>query len=181
MAAEPAMTDAQLTDLLLTPAEVGTGWTADTSSSGGTSSAPSCLKGVGGDSVADAEASYANGETAFAFEGLGAQATDDDAKSSWEEVTNALDTCTDLTMTQSGQTVSGTITANGEADFGDGAKSYTMTFTAEGMTLGIDLIVAYVGDVDLVVMYGTTGTAQSGTVDAMATAAIDKISSAQSD
>jgi len=120
------MTDSELSALLLTPDEVGSGWTASTSSSSGDSMpTPSCLKGVqgAGKTVADADGSYANGDTISAYEGLGAQASTDQAKSSWESVTAALDDCTDVTINSGGDTVSGSITSNGAPDIGDAARA----------------------------------------------------------
>ncbi len=82
------MTDAELSALLLTPEELGTGWTVDPSSSG-SSQAPSCLQNLGDDgpkSVADAEIQFQNGETVFAAENLGAQASEADAEAAWTKV-----------------------------------------------------------------------------------------------
>src|SRR5690606_11466159 len=96
MEAEAPMTDAQLSEMLLTASEVGTGWMpeVDDGSEGG-GSRPSCLQSLkGSTSVAEAEATFVNGETAFAGEKLGAQESDEAAEASYEEVTTALDGCT---------------------------------------------------------------------------------------
>ena len=171
------MTDEALAAVLLTPEDLGAGWTLDTSSSDG-GSAPSCLREVpdsGPHAVAQADGEYVNGDAVFARESIGTQASVADAEASWKVVTDALDGCSDVSSTSKGQPVTGTITSNGTADVGDGSKSYTMAFTIQGAPLTIDVVVAHAGQVDMLVMYGAVGAPAPGAAHDMAVQALEKI------
>jgi len=172
------MTEASLTGVLLTPTELGAGWTADTSSSSDSGPTPSCLQTIGSDTQVgeiDADASYTNGPTVFAGESLGAQTSAEVARSSYDEVTAALDSCTDLTITSDGQTITGTISPSGTTNYGDVSRSYSMNFDVQGVPLGFEIIVAQVGDTDMLVMYGAIGPARTGAAGSMADLAIKKL------
>ncbi len=71
--------------------------------------------------------------------------------------------------------MTGTITPNGEGDVGDGSKSYTMAFTVQGLPLTIDIVVAHIGDIDMLVMYGALGDTTPGAVESMVDQAVQKI------
>jgi hypothetical protein len=172
------MTTAQLQSVLLAPSDLGADWTADTTSSDSSSTTPSCMKGLtgsGSSSGASVEASYKSGETVFAYEGLGAPGSESDAQSAYAKVTSALDGCQDLTFSSDGQPVPATISSTGSAGVGDQSAGYTMAFTASGIPVTLDLVVAQVGSVDVIVMYGWAGNSAAGTVGQLATKAIDKI------
>jgi hypothetical protein len=176
----PALTTAQLQSMLLTPTDLGTTWTEDTSSTDNSSTSPSCMKGLtgsGSSAGATAEAQYKSGETVFAYEGLGAAGSASEAQTAYQKVTTALDGCKDLTFTSDGQPVPATISSTGSAGVGDQSAGYTMAFTASGIPVTLDLVVAQVGSVDLIVMYGYAGGTPAGNVTQLATAAVDKVNS----
>ena len=179
--AVPALTTAQLQPLLLSASDLGTTWTEDTSSSGSSSTSPSCLKSLtsaDGGSGASVQAQFKSGETVFAYEGLGAVGGVSGAQDAYEQVTAALDSCQDLTFSSGGQPVSATINPTGSAGVGDQSAGYTMAFTASGVPVTLDLVVAQVGAVDVIVMYGYAGNTAAGNVGQLATAAVNKVQTA---
>ncbi len=179
--AAPALTNADLQPMLLTASDLGADWTEDSSSSGSSSTSPSCLKsltsseGSGGASV---EAQFKSGETVFAYEGLGAVGGESGAQAAYEQVTAALDSCQDLTFSSDGQPVAATINPTGPAGVGDQSQGYSMAFTASGIPVTLDLVVAQVGAVDVIVMYGYAANTAAGNVGQLATAAVNKVQTA---
>jgi len=175
----PALTTAQLQPLLLSASDLGTTWTEDTSSSGSSSTSPSCLKSLtsaDGGSGASVQAQFKSGETVFAYEGLGsAPGGEAGAATAYAQVTAALDSCQDLTFTSDGQPVAATINPTGSAGVGTQSAGYTMAFTASGVPVTLDLVVAQVGSVDVIVMYGYAGATAGGNVGQLATAAVNKV------
>jgi hypothetical protein len=176
--AVPALTTAELQPLVLTASDLGTDWVSDTSSSSNSSTSPSCLKSLtsaDGGAGASVEAQFKSGETVFAYEGLGSAPGAAAAATAYEQVTSALDSCQDLTFSSDGTPVSATINSTGSAGVGDQSAGYSMAFTASGVPVTLDLVVAQVGSVDMIVMYGYAGATAGGNVNQLATAAVKKV------
>ena len=178
------LTPEQLEDMLLTEAEMGTGWTAETYSSDGSGGSDSgsdlsCLEDAAAGSDLDgteAHANYMQGDTVFAYEGLGAMPSEAKAREGYEAIAHAFDACTDVSFIADGETILGTITSTGSVDVGTRGKGYTMSFSVQGVPVVLDVIVTYVDNVDVVTFYGGIGDPDPDAVQSMTTAVVEKVS-----
>jgi hypothetical protein len=145
---------------LLTAADLPTGWSADTSADNGTGT-PSCLKTVKTKTKApvDAAASFIRGYGVPALdENMGYYRDRATASHIIAEAITALDKCKHLSLDDGQETVTGSIGAMSFPQVGDQSKAWSAVFTAEGLNLGFDIVIAQKGKELVLIGYGDLGT-----------------------
>ena len=169
-------TAASMAALLLTTAEVGPGWTATPSSGAGSGdSLPACLKGLTSISPdrPTAEQEWEQASGAFFDESL-EFAGADKISAEFVAATALFDGCKDLTLDVQGVTLKGTISPV-PLTAGDQSAGYELTFTANGITLVMDLGIVAVNGYELSTAVGAIGTADRATFGDLTAKAVAKI------
>jgi hypothetical protein len=137
-----AISNGQLKAKALSLSDFPTGWSAHTSSRGGGSTWGGC--------VTRAKKLSPRGDTkanvAFADHGTPTLVTETlaagpDIKSAYEEINRIFSACKHLSITSRGLTIHGTVGAMSFPKVGTSSNAYRMTFTAEGVTVGADIVV----------------------------------------
>jgi hypothetical protein len=145
--ASPTAAAADPTSSLLALSDLPTGWAIDNSDSGGDgddSDEPSCLAGLDKSITAEGQA-----QIQFQFDGsipelsqaIGTFGSSAAASTAFKAGSASLDSCTDLSFTTGGQTIQGTIAPLSFEKIGDQAKAWAMTFAANGISVGFDIVV----------------------------------------
>ena len=168
-------TAASMRPLLLTTAEVGPGWTASAPSDTSADSLPSCLKGLTSISPdrPGAEQEWEQPSGAFFDESM-EFAGADTISSEFAAATALFDGCKDLTLDVQGVTLTGTI-APVPLTAGDQSAGYELTFTANGITLVMDLGIVAVNGYELSTGVGSVGAADHATFADLTAKAVAKI------
>jgi hypothetical protein len=165
---------------LLTVAELPAGWSIDNSNSGGDkTSTPSCLRRPLDSELhanAKADASFVRGSD-FPWLNQGIAYFGDDATASAKLSTIAaiLNGCKDLSYTSDGHKVTGSMGVMSFPNFGDHSQAWDMTLTAEGTTVGFDLVLMQKGAELEQLFYGDLGWLDVTELQTLAESAADKM------
>jgi hypothetical protein len=164
---------------LLTVAELPAGWSIDNSNSGGdNTSTPSCLQWLDSElhANAKADASFVKGSD-FPWLNQGIAYVGDDATASAKLSTIAaiLNGCTDLSYTSDGHKVTGSMGVMSFPNFGDQSQAWDMTLTAEGTTVGFDLVLMQKGAELEQLFYGDLDPPDLYELQTLAKSAADKM------
>jgi hypothetical protein len=160
---------------LLTIEEMPAGWRIDNSSSNGGLGGTKCLAGLD-------KANKTPGQAEVSFEdGAGLPSVGEVIGSgkklarTFSEISTRLAGCKTLKLKENGATYQGTIGALSFPTIGSKSSAFQITFTIEGVTAGIDLVVfdtaSYVG----ALIYGNIGTPEISQVEAFAHLAFAKL------
>jgi hypothetical protein len=137
-----AFSDGQLKTKALSLSNFPTGWSVRNSSRDGGSTWGGCF--------ARAKKLSPRGDTkanvAFADRGTPTEVTETlaagpDIKTAYEEINRIFSACKHLSITSRGLTIEGTVGALSFPKVGTSSNAYGMTFTAEGVTVGADIVV----------------------------------------
>jgi hypothetical protein len=137
-----------LSNELLSVNQMPTGWSVDNSSSGG-GSGVGCLskilepKGVKQTSNASVEFDD-NGNTPLVSEKL---ATFSNAQTAFTKVVATLNSCKRVSGTSGGEKATGSIGQMSFPHYGDESAAYSLSLSAQGTTLGDDLLIVREGKV----------------------------------
>jgi hypothetical protein len=168
-----AVSSAQLKAKALSLSNFPTGWSVDNSSSSGTSNI-SCLKGLQSSFKHEVKASVrstdgnfpALQETIETGPGVSARLTKFEA---------ALGSCTGISGTSGGQTITGSVGAMSFPTVGNRSSAYAITLQIQGITVGADVVVFQTGKVIGEVVYEDVGTPDAGQRQAFVTEAVNKV------
>jgi hypothetical protein len=168
---------AQLRAKALTLSDMPSGWSVDNSSSGGLSNATGCLSKLQSQSkpskgIVQAKADYTDGNAPALEETLLAGSA---AAKHYAALIKVLNSCKTVSFNASGTEVTGSAGAMSFPTVGTASSAYAFTFSAKGITLGLDVIVFRVGSIAGDLAYFDLGSPDADTVQAFATAAVDKI------
>jgi len=173
-----APTEAQLNQLVLTAAQVGSGWTASPIDDGGSSALPACLSELEGSSQngPQGQGQFDQADGGYFFESVG-YAGPDTIATEFANVKSTLDGCHDVSIQTSGTTVTGTMQPVA-LTAGDMSAGYQLTFTgAAGQTLNMYVGVVGVNGYELSTAVGSMTGADPSTFDALTAQAVAKIKS----
>jgi hypothetical protein len=159
LVASPAggLTKGQLRSKLLSLSDLPAGWTVATASSGGGSAVSGgCLAGVkkAPKSEEKVTASFVNGQFPQLNEAL---LTGRSATVAYNRLNRVLARCKHFTVSSDGQTLTATVGAMSLPTVGDESNAYGVTFSFEGISGGVDLVLFKVGSIAGVVEYIDTG------------------------
>jgi hypothetical protein len=179
---------AHLRSELLTVRDLPAGWaisdkSASTANDASSSDEPSCFKSIdddqdpgAGELHAKAEFHYGHGvplllEDTFQDPRVSATAL-------YALVTKLFSACKDLSITDKGKKITGTIGVASPPRVGDQSSAYALTFPIDGLTLGIDLLIARKGDAVMLLLYGGLGKPMASDLEPFAAKAVDRITPA---
>jgi hypothetical protein len=168
-------TEAELTSMLLTAADMGEGWIVAPSDD---DSEPGCLTSLTDDGTipgpkVETQFTYtAPNAEAFVFEGLAYAGSD--SASVFAAVTEALDTCTEVSTTAGGpQSMEPTTFPS----YGEDSAAWTATFDANGQSITVLLVAALQDDVIVLAMGGQSpGTMEPSAMEPVVEGAVTKVS-----
>lgn len=133
---------------LLTVSDLPIGWAVDNSSSSGSNDQPSCLKQATpvAHAVTHAGVAFTMGSTfPRIFETIGRFADAATAETEFVALSQVLDSCTDVSGTSGGTRFTGTIGSMSFPTIASGSKAWAMTFQAQGISFGFDLVLFHKG------------------------------------
>lgn len=140
---KPPSTAADPTSQLLSISDFPTGWAIDNSPDTNDSSTPACL--------ATLKTSFApakRASVAFQYgtsvpklaQSIGTYPTSAAATASFGRGSTILDGCTEISITSEGKTITGSIGALSFPTIGDQSKAWSLVFSTNGVTLGLDVV-----------------------------------------
>jgi hypothetical protein len=163
---------------LLTVADLPAGWSIGNSNGGDNTSAPSCVQRFDSElhTNVKADASFVKGSDFPVFaQSIGYFGSNATARSKFSAGAEIYNACTDVSFTSDGQKVTGSMAAMSFPKFGDQSQAWDMTFTVEGTTLVLDLVLMQKGAELEQVSYGDFGTPDLNELRTWAKSAADKM------
>jgi hypothetical protein len=176
---EPTLTVADVRNQLLSVSELPAGWSVDNSDdSGDDSPAPGCLDGVSKYLKAEhdvrAEADFTQGGEGFPAlsEQIGVFT---DASASFTAVTAKANSCTTFDFTSDGTKIHATMGQMSFPTLGDQSSAWSMTASAEGLTLDADIVIGTVGNEMFEFIYEDLGDTDTAFLERWAKTGVAKI------
>ena len=164
-------TRAQLRAELLSTAELPAGWTLDSTSSSGSTSVCGVTKVLRPKVKADVAFSYA-GKLPELGEGL---ATVPNGSQAFARANHALGTCSTITIHNGGETLHGRLARLQFPALAPHSAAYAATFSVQGQTLTLDLVVAAKPHSMFLLDYADIGPTNTATLQHYATQALAKV------
>jgi hypothetical protein len=171
-----AVTPEQLKAKVLSVSDMPSGWSVDHSTS---VSAPSngCLTRIMGIShvakgLAAAQVTYTEGISPTLQETL---VSGRGATHRYNTYNGILNDCRRVSGDFGGTELTGTVGAMSLQTVGDSSRAFAINLAAQGVTVGIDIVLFRVGQVDGDLVYEHPGPPATSTVQTLATIAVDKI------
>jgi hypothetical protein len=146
---------------LLTVSDLPTGWAVDNSSDSGGGTAPPCVKNLKSklDTTDHAEADFVKGTDVPVFnQQLGDYGTSAEALARYRTSTRILDGCRDFSFTSDGHKFTGSIGQLSFSKLGQNSDAWQIVLSAEGLTLGLDVVLVQKGTELALFLYGDFGT-----------------------
>lgn len=167
------LTTSQLHSKALSLSNMPAGWAVDNSSSGGGISS-GCLAGLKRPPGTDTKVSvaYKDGQLPEFLELL---ASGKRALPAYKELSHVLARCRRFTASGNGQTYNYTVGAMSFPQVGNDSSAYSITFSVQGVSGAIYLVLFQVGSIVGAVGYGDIGRPDTSQFQAFVTEAIDKI------
>ena len=170
-----AVTKSQIATKALSLSNMPTGWSEDNSGGGSISNIGGCLKGLQAikkraKGIVRASVGYQDGTVPFLLEVIEAGPG---STARYRKFNAILTGCKAFSFAAAGIKVTGTVGAMSFPKVGDSSSAYSMNVTAQGQTLGIDLVFFRVGQFDGLLEYGDISP-DPNIVHAFATEAVDK-------
>jgi len=164
---------------LLTLSDMPTGWSVDNSTTSGESE-PACLKPLKDHTGSDASATVSFNGNANGIPGIKEDLAHfpGGAAAALARFDAAISSCKTLTVTDAGQSYSGTIGAMSFPQIGDESHAYQASFDVKGFNLALDLIIARRGDTAMSLTYEDLGSPDLTQVQQFATTAMGRVTSA---
>jgi len=170
-----------LTSQLFTVSELPAGWAVDNSAANSsTDTTPPCLASVKAkvEPALKADADFVKGTDFPALsQHIGDFGTSAAASSTFAAMTSTLDRCTDVSFTSEGTKITGSIGQMSFAKLGDRSEAWQMVLSAQGQTVGIDLVLVQRNRELELLLYGELGSPDVGEFTALASKAVAKLPS----
>ena len=162
---------------LLTVADLPSVWSIDNSSSDGNADRPPCLQRLDSEvpTHEKAVASFVKGSSGFLDEGIAYFGDNATASGEFSTFAATYNGCTDMSFTSDGTKVTGSIGPMSFPNFGDQSQAWALTLTAEGTTLGVDLVLMQKGAELAELFYGDFGWLDVTELQTLAKSAADKM------
>jgi hypothetical protein len=166
---------------LLTVSELPTGWALDNSAANNTNdTTPPCLAAVKAkvEPAAKADQDFVKGTDFPALsQHIGDFGSSSAASSPFSDMTSTLDGCRDVSFTSEGTKITGSIGQMSFAKLGDRSEAWQMVLSAQGQTVGIDLVLVQRNRELELLLYGELGSPDVGQFTALASKAVAKLPS----
>jgi hypothetical protein len=171
-----AVSQAQLKSKALSLSDMPTGWSVDNSSSGGTSNLGGCLKnlqalGRPAKGIARVQVKYTDQTVPSLQETL---ESGKGAAKRYEKYLSILNGCKSISITSGTTQFTGSVGAMSFPTIGNSSSAFAINLTADGVSVGIDLILFRVGQIDGDMVYEDYSP-DTSVVQSFATNAVDKI------
>lgn len=173
-----AQPNGQLKSQLLTVDDLPTGWSVDSSGKDSSEGAPECLRDLKDVMETDehADAEFVKGDQFPSLsQGMGRFADKNAAVQAFTQGSALTDRCTDISFTSDGVKVTGTIGAMSLPPFGERSRAWRITLSAQGITLGMFVLMAQKGAEVQVLAYGNLGSPDVDEFTELAKRATDKM------
>jgi len=157
--ATPQPNDPSVAAHLLAVADLPAGWTASMATNTG-SSAPSCLSQAPDPTTGQPQARIvlANQSAFVAVEEQAVQLASGGGTAAYEQLTQTLQGCSNLTISVKGQQLPATIAPAEVTTVGDATSAFTMTVSSANQTASLQIALIRVGDTVVMLIYSQSGT-----------------------
>ena len=165
---------------LFTVSELPTGWAVDNSANSSTDTTPPCLASVKTkvEPANKADQDFVKGTDFPALsQHIGDFGSSAAASGTFADLTSTLDGCKDVSFTSDGTKITGSIGQMSFARLGDRSEAWQMVLSAQGQTVGIDLVLVQRNRELELLLYGELGSPDVGEFTGLASKAVAKLPS----
>jgi hypothetical protein len=163
---------------LLTVEDLPAGWAVDNSGNDSSASTPACVRHLKDIMETDehADADFVKGDPFPALnQGLGRFATSADAVKAFTQGSAVLDGCKDISFTSGGEKITGSIGPMSLPTFGERSRAWRVDLSAQGITVGMFILMVQKGAEIQALVYGDFGTPDVDEFTTLAKTAVDKM------